>query len=130
MLPAFFRQRAPDSADRKRAETALDRVGLAVKRKQTPTELSGGERQRVAIARALFSEPKVLFCDEPTGNLDAATGDEIIALFQELNREGLTIVAVTHEERVSGAAQRVSILRDGRLNPGQSGKATSPRAPP
>lgn len=108
-LPAFF---GAESGD---ARAALERVGLGAKAGRQPTQLSGGERQRVAIARALFARPKVLLCDEPTGNLDAATGAEIIALFKSLNAEGLTVLAVTHEDRVSSAAGRVLKLDSGRL---------------
>jgi putative ABC transport system ATP-binding protein len=109
-LPSFF------GADGGDASAALERVGLGAKASRQPTQLSGGERQRVAIARALFSRPKVLFCDEPTGNLDAATGAEIISLFRSLNADGLTVLAVTHEERVSSAAGRVLRLDGGRLS--------------
>lgn len=115
MLPAFFGGAVPDDAHRRRAEEVLERVGLGAKKDRPPTRLSGGERQRVAIGRALFARPGVLLCDEPTGNLDAATGGEIIALFQSLNADGLTILAVTHERRVSAAASRVLRLREGLL---------------
>jgi putative ABC transport system ATP-binding protein len=107
-LPAFFGAQGD-------AKAALERVGLGAKAHRQPAQLSGGERQRVAIARALFCKPKVLFCDEPTGNLDAATGADIIALFKSLNAEGLTVLAVTHEERVSSAAGRVLKLEGGKL---------------
>jgi putative ABC transport system ATP-binding protein len=110
-LPGFF----GDGGGGGDARAALDRVGLGAKANRQPSQLSGGERQRVAIARALFSKPKVLFCDEPTGNLDAVTGAEIIALFKSLNAEGLTVLAVTHEERVSAAAGRVLRLEAGKL---------------
>lgn len=115
LLPAFFGGVVPGAEDRKRAEEVLDRVGLGAKKERQPLRLSGGERQRVAIGRALFHRPQVLFCDEPTGNLDARTGGEIIGLFRSLNQEGLTVLAVTHEERVSEAARRVLRLRDGKL---------------
>ena len=108
-LPSFFGETKGD------ARAALERVGLAAKARRQPSQLSGGERQRVAIARALFCRPKVLFCDEPTGNLDATTGAEIIALFKSLNAEGLTVLAVTHEDRVSAAAGRVLRLEGGKL---------------
>ncbi|MDC0709693.1 ABC transporter ATP-binding protein [Stigmatella sp. ncwal1] len=113
LLPAHF---GPVTAEaRKRAEFLLDRVGLLAKKDREPVRLSGGERQRVAIARALFTGPKVLLCDEPTGNLDAATGEGVIQLFEELHREGLTVLAVTHEERMRSAARRVLRLKEGRL---------------
>ena len=113
LMPSHFG--AGGTGDRKRAEAMLDRVGLLTKKDRAPVRLSGGERQRVAIARALFSGPKLLLCDEPTGNLDAATGAGVIQLFNELHREGLTILAVTHEERMSSAARRVLRLKEGRL---------------
>jgi putative ABC transport system ATP-binding protein len=117
-LPAFFRrQEAPRTAAvHARAEALLEKVGLREKKARYPRQLSGGERQRIAIARALFFEPPLLLCDEPTGNLDAATGAEIIRLFQTLHREGLTVVAVTHEERLSAVAQRVLKISQGRLS--------------
>ena len=113
-LPDLFGEASADAPAR--ALEALARVGLESKANREPARLSGGERQRVAIARALFSKPKVLLCDEPTGNLDAGIGAEVIALFQKLNREGLTILAVTHEERVSAAASRVLTLSHGVLS--------------
>lgn len=120
LLPSFFAAGSlarPEEASR-RAREVLERVGLASKVARAPGQLSGGERQRVAIARALFTRPRILLCDEPTGNLDAKTGAEIIQLFQELNRDGLTVLCVTHEERVSDAARRVLRLREGRLHEG------------
>ena len=98
-----------------RALAALERVGLAHKAAVRPAQLSGGERQRVAIARALLLDPPLLLCDEPTGNLDARTGEGIIDLFRALHRGGSTLLIVTHEVRVSRAASRVLLLRDGRL---------------
>jgi len=115
LLPAFFGSESIDKSDQRRAEELLERVGLLAKRDRVPSQLSGGERQRAAIARALLRRPRVLLCDEPTGNLDLQTGDEIIALFRQLHREGLTVLAVTHEERISGAAERVLNLRGGLL---------------
>jgi len=115
LLPAFFGAESIDKSDHRRADELLERVGLLAKRDRVPSQLSGGERQRVAIARALLRRPRVLLCDEPTGNLDLQTGDEIIALFRQLHREGLTVLAVTHEERISGAAERVLNLRGGLL---------------
>ena len=117
LLPSFFGGSAPSAPQRRRAEEVLERVGLGAKKLQQPVRLSGGERQRVAIARAVFNRPRLLLCDEPTGNLDAATGAEIISLFRSLNGEGLTVLAVTHEERVSAAARRVLRLREGKLIP-------------
>lgn len=114
LLPAAFAARDEAEAE-ERARAALARVGLGEKTARLPGQLSGGERQRVALARALFNQPKVLLCDEPTGNLDVQTADEVIGLFRSLNAEGLTIVAVTHEERLRRAATRVLELRGGRL---------------
>jgi putative ABC transport system ATP-binding protein len=117
MLPGVLRRDGADAAAaiRARAERALAEVGLADKAGQPPARLSGGERQRVAIARALFARPRVLLADEPTGNLDAVTGDGIIQQFSALARAGLTVLVVTHEERVSRAASRVLHLSAGRL---------------
>ena len=113
-LPAAF---GPHESDEARAREALARVGLGEKVQRLPSQLSGGERQRVAIARSLFNKPRVLLCDEPTGNLDVQTADEVIGLFKSLNQEGLTIVAVTHEDRLRAAASRVLSLVEGRLAP-------------
>jgi putative ABC transport system ATP-binding protein len=117
MLPGILRRAGGDGAAeiRARADQALAEVGLADKAGQPPARLSGGERQRVAIARALFARPKVLLADEPTGNLDAVTGEGIIRQFAELARAGLTVLVVTHEERVSRAASRILHLAEGRL---------------
>lgn len=115
LLPAYFGSRSIDEQHRHRAQEVLDRVGMSGKRDRVPAQLSGGERQRVAIARALFARPKVLFCDEPTGHLDAVTGREVIDLFRALHREGMTVLVVTHEERMSSAAERILRLREGRL---------------
>ncbi len=119
LLPGLLRRgpRQPLPALRARAADALDKVGLVEKADQPPARLSGGERQRVAIARALFAGPKVLLADEPTGNLDAVIGEGIIRLFADLARSGLTVLVVTHEERVSQAASRVLHLAEGRLAP-------------
>jgi putative ABC transport system ATP-binding protein len=98
-----------------RAKKALERVGLADRMKHTPNQLSGGQRQRVAIARALVNQPSILLADEPTGNLDSKTSEEIIGLFQALHAEGQTIVIVTHEEDIAGYAHRIVRLRDGKI---------------
>jgi len=117
MLPGMLRlDSEPPGAIRVRAMEALERVGLLPKAAARPARLSGGERQRVAIARALFARPRVLLADEPTGNLDASTGDEITRLFSEVASGGMAVLVVTHEERVSRAAGRVLYLREGRLS--------------
>jgi putative ABC transport system ATP-binding protein len=101
---------------RRRAEEVLERVGLSKRTAHVPSELSGGEQQRVAIARALSNEPRVLLADEPTGNLDTATGTEVIGLLETLWREhGLTVILVTHDDSIAGRAERVLRMRDGRL---------------
>jgi putative ABC transport system ATP-binding protein len=119
MLPGLF---APAGSAREslaelraRAVAALASVDLGGKEDRRPARLSGGERQRVAIARALLAGPSVLLADEPTGNLDAVSGAGVIALFQEMARGGMTVLVVTHEERVSGVASRVLHLENGRL---------------
>ncbi len=100
---------------RKRAMEALERVGLAARAKHRPTELSGGEQQRVAIARALVNNPALILADEPTGNLDSAAGAEIISIFHQLHREGITVVVITHEMDVATKTQRIIRLVDGEI---------------
>lgn len=103
----------PGRERRRRALAALGRVGLAERTHHLPNQLSGGQQQRVAIARALVIEPAVLLGDEPTGNLDTRTGAEVLALFQDLNRAGMTLVLVTHDEHVAAHCRRVIRLQDG-----------------
>jgi putative ABC transport system ATP-binding protein len=110
-LPALFARRNRGA----RVDELLARVGLQARSTHRPHELSGGEMQRVAIARALVNSPQLILADEPTGNLDSATGDSIIELFQGLNREGMTIVVVTHNPTMAQAAHRRLMLCDGRV---------------
>jgi putative ABC transport system ATP-binding protein len=105
----------PRKERRDRAVKALEAVNLADRMSHQPNELSGGQRQRVAIARALINNPSILLADEPTGNLDSQTGVEIMALFDQLNSRGNTIVLVTHEEDIAAHARRIVRLRDGKI---------------
>ena len=112
-LPLVY---AGESNRRQRALQALDSVGLAERAQHKPNELSGGEQQRVAIARALVKDPAIIVADEPTGNLDSKSGDEILCIFQSLNRDrGLTVVLVTHDPTVGGRAGRIVHVLDGRI---------------
>jgi putative ABC transport system ATP-binding protein len=112
LLPTVY-SGIPDAPQR--AEAALARVGLDGRGHHLPGQLSGGEQQRVAIARALINGPSIILADEPTGNLDTRRGQEVLALFQDLHREGISIVLVTHEQQVAEHAQRVVRLMDGQV---------------
>lgn len=100
---------------RKRVEEMLDRVGLVERRNHLPSELSGGEMQRIAIARALANNPSIILADEPTGNLDSTTGKEIINIFEELWRQGNTVVMITHDPEISRRTKRIIKLKDGMI---------------
>ncbi|MCE9668720.1 ABC transporter ATP-binding protein [Myxococcus stipitatus] len=100
---------------RERARDALQRVGLGARLEHHPKQLSGGQQQRVAIARALVGRPRLILADEPTGNLDSRTSVEVMALFQQLQREGLTLIIVTHEPDIAAYTGRVVVVRDGRI---------------
>jgi ABC-type lipoprotein export system ATPase subunit len=115
VIPASFAKQ-PKKDIEERGRESLRRVGLSDFAHRHPGELSGGQKQRVAIARALFGSPKLLLCDEPTGNLDSETGKGVIDFFRELNdKDGVTLVIVTHERRVSSVAKRVIAMRDGNI---------------
>ncbi|WXA89757.1 ABC transporter ATP-binding protein [Pendulispora rubella] len=113
-LPLLY-QKIRSAERHRRAKHALERVGLGSRLDHHPNQLSGGQQQRVAIARALVAEPKVILADEPTGNLDSKTSVEVMSLFQELGRSGITIAVVTHEPDIAEYASRVVVVRDGHI---------------
>lgn len=116
MLPLFYAGYGADSATAKeKAKTMLERVGLGDRLQNTPSQLSGGQQQRVAIARALINDPAIIFADEPTGNLDSKSGEDIKRILRELNEEGKTIIMVTHEDDVAEIAKRQIVFKDGKV---------------
>ena len=114
-LPMLYDRSGQKRDTQALAAAALERVGLGDRLHHQPSELSGGQQQRVAIARALVTEPAIILADEPTGNLDTRTSMEVMALFQELNEQGITIVLVTHEPDIAVYAKRIVEVRDGRI---------------
>ncbi len=119
---------APPSGTARAAE-ALARVGLGDRADHHPNQMSGGQQQRVAIARALVTRPRVILADEPTGNLDSRTSVEVMALFQELGRAGITVVLVTHEPDIAQYASRVVVMRDGKCSPTRASAPSAAAAP-
>src|SRR6187397_2038610 len=117
----------PAKTRRERASQALDKVELSDRKHHRPNELSGGQRQRIAISRALVNNPSILLADEPTGNLDSKTGQEIMALFEDLANKGNTIIVVTHEEEIAQHARRIVRIRDGLI---ASDEVVRPRSAP
>jgi putative ABC transport system ATP-binding protein len=113
-LPLVYRG-IPARERHRRAAAALTKVGLGARLSHRPNQMSGGQRQRTAIARALVTEPSLLLCDEPTGNLDSTTSEDIMALFHQLHAEGNTILIVTHEPAIAARCQRAVRIADGRI---------------
>jgi putative ABC transport system ATP-binding protein len=115
-LPLLYGDSGLGAGERvKRARAAIEKVGLTGRERHTSAQLSGGQQQRVAIARALITDPPILLADEPTGNLDTRTSEDVLSVFQELNDQGKTVLLITHEADVASHAKRVILLRDGKI---------------
>ena len=114
-LPLIYSKKRPNISRKKMVCDVIEAIGLTGWERHRPNELSGGQRQRVAIGRSLINNPSVILADEPTGNLDSRTGEEILAIFQDLNRQGKTILFVTHELELAKHAQKIIYLKDGRI---------------
>jgi len=113
LLPLQYQGRIKNS--REKANEALEKVSLSGRSRHHPSEMSGGERQRLAIARAIITQPAIILADEPTGNLDSATGEQIMQLFSALHRQGSTLLLVTHDPKVAAYAQRIITMKDGEI---------------
>ena len=128
MMPLSYTSDLSDREARTKSIEMLKRVGLADRMDHVPSQLSGGQQQRVAIARALVNRPKILFADEPTGNLDSKTSEEVLRMFQNLNRdEGITVMLVTHDQNIASHTRRVIRIRDGVIE--DTAAASSPEVP-
>ena len=116
LMPVLVRHGAVSAAQRARVRGLLERVGLAAEVDKRPDEMSGGQNQRCAVVRALANEPRIVLADEPTGNLDSRSGDEVFALMREMNREsGVAFVMITHDDRLAAVADRILVIEDGRV---------------
>ncbi len=130
-LPLIYARRYTSRQRREKATEVLNRVGLGERLDHRPAQLSGGQQQRVAIARALVNDPAIIMADEPTGNLDSKTSEEVLALFRELNKQGnITVIMVTHEPDVAQHADRLLLLRDGAIVQDTTDMKQAPQLPP